>query len=99
MVDISKLGCLQVLTAIELARNARIAANRAFFSSLSAGGSGPAGVRGDGKPFPSPLPVDHPVVLAAARKLAQRAALEEARQQVCILVQISICKHLKAFQL
>ncbi|KAK9915696.1 hypothetical protein WJX75_002780 [Coccomyxa subellipsoidea] len=67
----------QQLSAIELARNARIAANRAYMASISASftctGSIAAG---------ESLPVDHPLVLAAARELAQKAALEQARQQV-----------------
>ncbi len=72
--------CVQVLTAIELARNARIAANKAFLSSLSGAGMDTAeGWKGTQQ---NPLPVDHPLVLAAARKLAQKASLEEARQQV-----------------
>ncbi|GAB4820518.1 hypothetical protein N2152v2_007564 [Parachlorella kessleri] len=65
----------QVLTALELARQARIAANRAYLAGL---GLGPKALH-DGKV--EPLPPDDPVVLQAARELAMQAAAEEARRQ------------------
>ncbi|CAL8470267.1 g9809 [Coccomyxa elongata] len=71
---------VQQLSAIELARNARIAANRAFFASMSASYA-PGGDRA-GAAERASLPVDHPLVLAAARELAEKAALEQARMQV-----------------
>lgn len=79
--ELDVLVCsLQQLSAIELARNARIAANRAFMASVSASftttGSEKSNIDGGS------LPVDHPLVLAAARQLARTAALEQARQQV-----------------
>ncbi len=71
---------VQQLSAIELARNARIAANRAFFASMSASYA-PGADRAGAAEWAS-LPVDHPLVLAAARELAEKAALEQARTQV-----------------
>lgn len=71
---------VQQLSAIELARNARIAANRAFFASMSASYAPGGGIAGAADR--APLPVDHPLVLAAARELAEKAALEQARIQV-----------------
>jgi hypothetical protein len=73
---------MQVLTAIELARNARIAANKAFFATLASSTKTTSHEQGDIRLQQSALPVDHPLVLAAARQLAQAAALEDARQQV-----------------
>ena len=67
----------QQLSAIELARNARIAANRAYMASVS------ASLTCTGNPAAGDsLPVNHPLVLTAARELAKKAALEQARQQV-----------------
>ena len=72
----------QVLTAIELARQARIAANRAVLEGLQLG---PAAMsQGQVKP----LPADSSLVMAAARELARKAALAEAHTQVCAPVTI-----------
>ena len=66
----------QVLTALELARTARIAANRAYLATLNAtsqamnSGSIPALSPGD------------PAVLLAARELANKAAQETAKRQL-----------------
>lgn len=67
---------LQVLTALELARQARIAANRAYLAGLGLG----AGAMKSGQ-VPPLAPTD-PVILAAARELASRAAEEQGRRQV-----------------
>lgn len=65
-----------MLSALELARQARIAANRAYLSSL---GLGAAAMHGGG--VPALLPAS-PTVLVAAREVAHRAALEQAKRQV-----------------
>ena len=69
-------GCLQVLTAIELARQARIAANRAYLAGLRLGPSAMASGE------VTAVPAQNALVLAAARQLAEKAALAEARSQV-----------------
>jgi hypothetical protein len=69
-----------VLTALELARQARIAANRAYLAGL---GLGPAAMHAGRVP---PLAPGDQVVLAAARELASRAAAEQGRQQVSLTV-------------
>ncbi|PSC73461.1 DNA N-6-adenine-methyltransferase (Dam) [Micractinium conductrix] len=69
-------GAGQVLTALELARQARIAANRAYLAGL---GLGPQAMNCGQV---AALPPDDPVVLAAARELASRAAAEQGRQQM-----------------
>ncbi|KAL4853371.1 Cytochrome P450 97B2 [Chlorella vulgaris] len=66
----------QVLTALELARQARIAANRAYLAGLGLG----AGAMKSGQ-VPPLAPTD-PVILAAARELASRAAEEQGRRQL-----------------
>ena len=68
--------CLQVLTAIELARQARIAANRAYLAGLRLGPSAMASGE-----VTAVLGQDA-LVLAAARQLAEKAALAEAKSQV-----------------
>lgn len=75
-ISCPKTALVQVLTAIELARQARIAANRAYLSGLQLGpqAMSSGAVR--------PLPVDDVAVLAAARELARKAARSEAKQQV-----------------
>ena len=67
---------LQVLTALELGRQARIAANRAYLAGLQLGPE--AMSKGEVRP----LQVADPVVLAAARQLATTAALSQAKSQV-----------------
>ena len=75
------LDLAQVLTAIELARNARKAANKAYWASLAvAGGRGRTGAS-LGSPA---LAVDHPLVMKAARDLARKAALQQATLQVAL---------------
>ncbi|PRW39133.1 cytochrome P450 chloroplastic isoform C [Chlorella sorokiniana] len=69
-------GSGQVLTALELARQARIAANRAYLAGL---GLGPQAMHAGQVP---PLVPNDPVVLAAARELAAQAAAEQGRQQM-----------------
>ncbi|KAL4440210.1 hypothetical protein ABPG75_003211 [Micractinium tetrahymenae] len=66
----------QMLTALELARQARIAANRAYLVGL---GLGPQAMNNGQVP---PLAPNDPVMLAAARELATRAAEEQGRQQL-----------------
>ena len=66
----------QVLTALELARQARIAANRAYLAGLQ---KGPDAMS---KGEVQPLQVADPAVLAAARQLATSAALCQAKNQV-----------------
>lgn len=66
----------QVLTALELARQARIAANRAYLAGLQ---KGPDAMS---KGEVQPLQVADPTVLAAARQLATSAALCQAKNQV-----------------
>lgn len=75
-----------VLTALELARAARMAANRVFLRALGLGG-GERAADGDGdalsppSPLPS-LPSGHPAILVAARELAAQAAQATARSQL-----------------
>ncbi|EFN52905.1 hypothetical protein CHLNCDRAFT_138470 [Chlorella variabilis] len=69
-------GDSQVLTALELARQARIAANRAYLAGL---GLGPKAMSSGQVP---PLAPNDPVMLAAAWELARRAAAEQGRQQL-----------------
>ena len=64
------------MTAIELARQARIAANRAFLAGLRMD-SGSAALSAVAM-----LPGGDPLVIAAAKQLAEKAALAEAREQV-----------------
>ncbi|DBA66027.1 TPA: hypothetical protein ACH3X2_003035 [Trebouxia sp. C0005] len=66
----------QVLTALELARQARIAANRAYLAGLR---KGPDAMS---KGEVQPLQVADPTVLAAARQLATSAALCQAKNQL-----------------
>ncbi|KAL0040507.1 hypothetical protein WJX77_009181 [Trebouxia sp. C0004] len=66
----------QVLTALELARQARIAANRAYLAGLQ---KGPDAMS---KGEVQPLQVADPAVLAAARQLATSAALCQAKNQL-----------------
>ena len=72
----SRPRCLQVLTAIELARQARIAANRAYLAGLRMGPSAMASGE------VTAVAGQDALVLAAARQLAEKAALAEARSQV-----------------
>ena len=65
-----------MLTALELGRQARIAANRAYLAGLQLGPE--AMSKGEVRP----LQVADPVVLAAARQLATTAALSQAKSQV-----------------
>lgn len=67
----------EVVTALEMARQARIAANRAYFQQL---GLNSAGCGGEG-PNAAPLAYDDPAVMAAAREISKRVALETCRQQ------------------
>ena len=71
--------CLQVLSAIELARQARIAANRAYLASLR------MGPRAIASGSVQPVAGDNALVLSAARLLAEKAAVEEAKSQVQLL--------------
>ncbi|KAK9834168.1 hypothetical protein WJX81_004826 [Elliptochloris bilobata] len=76
-------GEWQVLTAIEMARNARIAANRAYLGALLGPAVPPPGVTAAleaGRPEPAG-PAYDPLVLVAARELARKAALAEAVAQ------------------
>ena len=88
-------ACMQVLSAVELARKARIAANRAYLASIT--GQDPANTTQGPKSAEATvqhavpdrareamlaLPVDHALVLRAARRLADAAAAQEARTQV-----------------
>ncbi|KAK9867491.1 hypothetical protein WJX84_009338 [Apatococcus fuscideae] len=66
----------QVLTGLELARQARIAANRAYLAGLKVG---PEAMH-DGRI--KPLAPDDPLMLLAAKTMAQQAALKEASNQV-----------------
>ena len=68
----------QVLTAIEMARSARVAANKAFFAGLTAA-SGCATADTSSMPF---LAMGDPLVVAAARQLASKAAHDSAILQV-----------------
>lgn len=72
----------QVLSAIELARQARIAANRAYLSSLNLGYGAIAA--GD----VAAVAGDSALVLSAARLLAERAALAQAKAQVHLCLHI-----------
>ena len=67
-------SAVQVLTAIEMARSARVAANKAFFAGLTAGKPGCAADMASA-PF---LAVNDPLVLHAARNLARKAAHDSA---------------------
>lgn len=67
----------QVLTAVELARGARMASNKAFLAAL---GLGPKAIASGSV---AAVPPDHALTLAAARKLARAAALAQATNQVC----------------
>ena len=69
---------MQVLTALELGRQARIAANRAYLAGLQLG----PGAMSLGQV--RPLQVADPMVLTAARQLATTAALTQAKSQVCL---------------
>ena len=88
-------ACMQVLSAVELARKARIAANRAYLASIT--GQDPAtAAQGTTSAEAAAqhtvpdkageamlaLPIDHALVLRAARRLADAAAAQEARTQV-----------------
>ncbi|KAL3144204.1 hypothetical protein ABBQ32_003985 [Trebouxia sp. C0010 RCD-2024] len=66
----------QVLTALELGRQARIAANRAYLAGLQLGPE--AMSHGHIRP----LQVADPAMLAAARQLATTAALTQAKSQL-----------------
>ena len=81
-----KHGLLQVLSAVELARKARIAANRAYLASITGQDASTGGEAPDqaGQTMLT-LPVDHALVLRAARRLADAAAAQEARAQVATL--------------
>ena len=73
---------MQVLSSLELARKARMAANRAYLASLTGQSSQEAGAAaGEAKP-PEQLPPDHALVLDAARRLAEAAVRLEAKTQV-----------------
>ena len=72
-------GEWEVLTSLELARQARIAANRAYLAGLGLGGGGRGGGDGCG---PAALAPDDPAVLLAARELARKAAAASATAQV-----------------
>ncbi len=81
---------MQVLTALELGRQARIAANRAYLAGLQLGPDAMSSgqVR--------PLGVADPVVLSAARTLATSAALCQAKNQVSpltVAVLFKACKN------
>jgi hypothetical protein len=67
---------LQVLTALELSRQARMAANRAYLAGL---GLGPRAMH---EGAVSALQPDDPLVLAAAREMARTAAAAQAKKQV-----------------
>ena len=74
------IALVQVLSSLELARKARMAANRAFLASL-AGDSSPA-AEGAAPAAAVQLAPDHALVLSAARRLANAAVAQEARTQV-----------------
>ena len=76
LLSIPLCNGMQVLTALELARQARIAANRAYLAGLQRGPE--AMSKGEVRP----LQVADPVVLSAARQLATTAALCQAKHQV-----------------
>ncbi len=81
-----------MLTALELARQARIAANRAYLAGLQ---KGPDAMS---KGEVQPLQVADPAVLAAARQLATSAALCQAKNQVGTNVYVNLlcldgCRH------
>ena len=67
---------MQALSSIELARQSRIAANRAYLASLHLGPTAMTGGLVD------PMGADSSLVLRAARMLADKAAITEARSQV-----------------
>lgn len=69
-------GTEQVLTALELARRARIAANRAYLSKL---GLTPGSINGGEI---APLPPDNEAMVKAARELARQAAVEASHRQL-----------------
>ena len=71
---------VQALSSIELARQSRIAANRAYLAGLHLG---PKAMTGG---LVEPVGADSSLVIAAARMLADKAALTEARSQVWICV-------------
>lgn len=67
----------EVATALELARAARIAANRAYLEQIQATDTNNA----TGKGVQDALPCDHPAVLTAAREVARIAALQACAAQ------------------
>lgn len=67
---------LQVLSAIELARQARIAANQAYLAGLK------MGPRAIANGQVAAVSNNNDLVLSAARILADKAAVEQARSQV-----------------
>lgn len=69
----------QVLTSIELARSARVAANKAPWSGLRAAGGPGCAAASSCSPV---LAVDHALVVTAAKDLAGQAALQQATLQV-----------------
>lgn len=85
----------QVLSAIELARQARIAANRAYLASLK------MGPRAIASGSVKPVGAADELVLSAARLLAEKAAVEEARTQasgIGLLI-VSYTLHVAALEL
>lgn len=66
----------QVMSPIELARQSRIAANRAFLAGLNL----PASVMSSGQV--KPLVNDDAMIIRAARELAQQATYLDAKHQV-----------------
>lgn len=66
-----------LLTALELARQARIAANRAYYQHIGAGNVD----QGDHIKNSASLPCNHPAVLLAAREVARIAALQACAAQ------------------
>ena len=65
-----------MLTAVELARGARMAANRAYLAAL---GLGPKAIATGAV---AAVPPSHAFTLEAARKLARAAAIAQATNQV-----------------
>eukprot|EP00884_Botryococcus_braunii_P018797 jgi/Botrbrau1/5600/Bobra.97_2s0025.2 len=78
-------GYHEAMTPLELAREARIAANRAFLAALTTVHEGSTAALADGEPSPVPageaLPASDPLVLQAAKELAQKAFQETTRIQ------------------
>eukprot|EP00878_Enallax_costatus_P019077 GHUV01020115.1.p1 GENE.GHUV01020115.1~~GHUV01020115.1.p1 ORF type:complete len:119 (+),score=38.68 GHUV01020115.1:449-805(+) len=64
------------MSSLALAREARVAANRAYLRGL---GLGPSAIQSG---LIDPLPTDHMAMVAAARQIAKQTAIRRAEQQL-----------------